>query len=47
VENAQQVAILQSLGCHHAQGYYFSRPLTQQEVQQFMAAPPGVAPQRA
>jgi len=32
VENSQQVAILQSLGCQHAQGYYFSRPMTRQEM---------------
>jgi diguanylate cyclase (GGDEF)-like protein/PAS domain S-box-containing protein len=27
VESAAQVAILQSMGCHYAQGYYFSEPL--------------------
>jgi EAL domain-containing protein (putative c-di-GMP-specific phosphodiesterase class I) len=27
VENAAQVAILQTLGCRYAQGYYFSRPV--------------------
>jgi diguanylate cyclase (GGDEF)-like protein/PAS domain S-box-containing protein len=27
VENAAQVAVLQSLGCRYAQGYYFSRPV--------------------
>jgi diguanylate cyclase (GGDEF)-like protein/PAS domain S-box-containing protein len=27
VENESQVAILQSLGCRYAQGYYFSRPV--------------------
>jgi EAL domain-containing protein (putative c-di-GMP-specific phosphodiesterase class I) len=27
VENAAQVAVLQSLGCRNAQGYYFSRPV--------------------
>lgn len=27
VENASQVAILQSLGCRYAQGYYFSKPV--------------------
>jgi hypothetical protein len=26
VENAEQVAALQSLGCRYAQGYYFARP---------------------
>jgi diguanylate cyclase (GGDEF)-like protein/PAS domain S-box-containing protein len=28
VENESQVAILQSLGCRYAQGYYFSRPVS-------------------
>lgn len=32
VENAAQVAILQALGCHHAQGYYFSPPLQEAEL---------------
>jgi predicted signal transduction protein with EAL and GGDEF domain len=27
VENAVQIAVLQSLGCRYAQGYYFSRPV--------------------
>jgi diguanylate cyclase (GGDEF)-like protein/PAS domain S-box-containing protein len=27
VEEAAQVAVLQSLGCNHAQGYFFSRPV--------------------
>jgi len=28
VETAAQVAVLQSLGCRYAQGYYFSQPLS-------------------
>ena len=32
VENSQQVAILQSLGCQHGQGYHFSRPLTWEQI---------------
>jgi diguanylate cyclase (GGDEF)-like protein/PAS domain S-box-containing protein len=43
VETAQQVAILQSLGCHHAQGYYFSRPLPSQQVLEFMTKQRSVA----
>jgi EAL domain-containing protein (putative c-di-GMP-specific phosphodiesterase class I) len=43
VETAQQVAILQSLGCHHAQGYYFSRPLPPQQVLEFMMKQRSVA----
>jgi diguanylate cyclase (GGDEF)-like protein/PAS domain S-box-containing protein len=31
VENADEVAILQSLGCRHAQGYFFSQPLAPHE----------------
>ena len=27
VEEASQVAVLQSLGCRYAQGYFFSRPV--------------------
>jgi diguanylate cyclase (GGDEF)-like protein len=34
VENSQQVAILQSLGCQHGQGYHFSRPLTREQMSQ-------------
>jgi len=32
VETSQQVAILQSLGCQHGQGYHFSRPLTREQM---------------
>lgn len=32
VENSQQVAILQSLGCQHAQGFHFSLPLSRAEI---------------
>ncbi|MGC4029401.1 MAG: EAL domain-containing protein [Steroidobacteraceae bacterium] len=34
VETPEQLAILQSLGCHYAQGYYLGRPLTAEEVLQ-------------
>jgi EAL domain-containing protein (putative c-di-GMP-specific phosphodiesterase class I) len=27
IESAAQVAVLQALGCHYAQGYYFGRPM--------------------
>jgi EAL domain-containing protein (putative c-di-GMP-specific phosphodiesterase class I) len=36
VEDAAQVAILQSLGCRYAQGYYFSHPVS---AEQLMAGP--------
>jgi diguanylate cyclase (GGDEF)-like protein/PAS domain S-box-containing protein len=32
VEEPSQVAVLQSLGCHCAQGYLFSRPVTAEEL---------------
>jgi diguanylate cyclase (GGDEF)-like protein/PAS domain S-box-containing protein len=32
LEDAAQVAILQSLGCEHAQGFFFSRPLPAHEI---------------
>ncbi|HET9995069.1 MAG TPA: EAL domain-containing protein [Candidatus Acidoferrum sp.] len=34
VESAEQVSLLQSLGCEFAQGYFFSRPLDQPGVAQ-------------
>jgi EAL domain-containing protein (putative c-di-GMP-specific phosphodiesterase class I) len=34
VETAEQLAILQSLGCHYAQGYYLGFPLAEAEVVQ-------------
>ncbi len=36
VETAEQLATLQSLGCHRAQGYYFSRPLQPRQLLKFM-----------
>ncbi|MBI1249749.1 EAL domain-containing protein [bacterium] len=33
VEVAQQISVLQELGCHCAQGYYFSKPLSAQEFE--------------
>jgi EAL domain-containing protein (putative c-di-GMP-specific phosphodiesterase class I) len=32
VEDAAQVAVLQSLGCHYAQGYYFSPPVSRADL---------------
>lgn len=34
VETAQQVARLRELGCHHAQGYYFSKPVAPEQLKQ-------------
>jgi EAL domain-containing protein (putative c-di-GMP-specific phosphodiesterase class I) len=39
VETAAQVAILQSLGCGFAQGYFFSRPLPADQLLDALAAP--------
>ncbi len=38
VEDASQVAILQSLGCRYAQGYFFSRPVPADRLLEAMAA---------
>ena len=32
VETAEQLAILQSLGCHYAQGYFLGRPMPESDV---------------
>jgi diguanylate cyclase (GGDEF)-like protein/PAS domain S-box-containing protein len=32
VETAEQLAILQSLGCHYAQGFFLGRPMAEQDV---------------
>ena len=32
VEDATQVAVLQSLGCRFAQGYYFCRPVSAEQL---------------
>jgi EAL domain-containing protein (putative c-di-GMP-specific phosphodiesterase class I) len=36
VENEQQLAILQSIGCHQVQGYWFSRPLAPAAMAQWL-----------
>jgi len=38
VEDATQVAILQSLGCRYAQGYFFSRPVRAERLLEAMGA---------
>jgi len=43
VEDATQVAALQSLGCRYAQGYYFSRPVTAEQLPGSMARAPEAA----
>ncbi len=39
VETPEQLAILQSLGCHYAQGYHLGRPLAEHELLARAAAP--------
>jgi EAL domain-containing protein (putative c-di-GMP-specific phosphodiesterase class I) len=38
VETLQQVRMLQKLGCHHAQGYFFSPPLGAEAIHQRLGA---------
>jgi diguanylate cyclase (GGDEF)-like protein len=40
VEDATQVAILQSLGCRYAQGHFFSHPVCAEQLLQAMAGDP-------
>lgn len=42
VEQAAQVAVLQSLGCRYAQGYFFSRPVSGDRLLDAMACSPPV-----
>lgn len=47
VETLEQASLLQTLGCHAAQGYYFARPLTPEDLATWLAeqpsGPPGTA----
>jgi len=36
VENAGQLDILREQGCSHIQGYYFSRPVPESEVERML-----------
>ncbi len=36
IETAEQLALLQQLGCHYGQGYYFSRPLDAAAAETFL-----------
>ncbi|NGQ96409.1 EAL domain-containing protein [Brevibacillus sp. SYP-B805] len=37
VETWEQIAVLEELGCHEAQGYLFSRPVSQEEASRLLA----------
>ena len=45
VENQLQTDFLRNLGCDHAQGYYFSKPLTAEQFVQFVVGVP--SPEKA
>jgi len=36
IETAEQLVILQALGCEYAQGFYFKPPMTPQQAEQYM-----------
>ncbi len=38
VENREQLVILQELGCHNIQGYYFSKPVAVAEAEKMLAS---------
>jgi EAL domain-containing protein (putative c-di-GMP-specific phosphodiesterase class I) len=40
VETQGQFQILSRMGCHYAQGYYISKPLSLEDVEAFLANPP-------
>jgi EAL domain-containing protein (putative c-di-GMP-specific phosphodiesterase class I) len=40
VETSEHLAILRSLACEYAQGYWFARPLTEAEVRQLLTSDP-------
>jgi diguanylate cyclase (GGDEF)-like protein/PAS domain S-box-containing protein len=44
VETQEQVRLLKELKCKYAQGYYFSKPLTAEAAEEFLAAQPSLAP---
>ncbi|MEQ1760595.1 MAG: EAL domain-containing protein [Vicinamibacterales bacterium] len=44
IESDQQVRELRRLGCTHAQGYYFSRPLATEAVEKLLTANQSLAP---
>jgi len=47
VENEQQLMYLATHGCRLIQGYYFAKPMTPEELQQFSFAKPAITESRA
>jgi len=43
VETQEQVWLLKELKCKYAQGYYFSKPLTAEAAEEFLAGQPSLA----
>jgi len=44
VETQEQVRLLKELKCKYAQGYYFSKPLTAEAAEEFLAGQPSLTP---
>jgi EAL domain-containing protein (putative c-di-GMP-specific phosphodiesterase class I) len=44
IETADQVAMLQSMGCDRAQGYYLSRPVSPERAAKYLVSAP-ITPQ--
>ncbi|HEX7028498.1 MAG TPA: EAL domain-containing protein [Gammaproteobacteria bacterium] len=42
VETQGQFQILSRMGCHYAQGYYISKPLSTEDVERFLVSPPSL-----
>lgn len=42
VETQGQFQILSRMGCHYAQGYYISKPLSAEDVEKFLTNPPSL-----
>jgi len=38
IENSRQLELLRALGCRRGQGYYFSKPFSENEVERYLAA---------
>ncbi|MFT4102649.1 MAG: hypothetical protein QM674_16765 [Burkholderiaceae bacterium] len=41
-ETAQQIEILQGLGCHAMQGYYFAKPMPIERVEAYLSRGSGI-----